>query len=123
VAWRGVRSTATLTLSRDNSRRADLLSTAFDDLSTAAEVRQRSLALSLSHRLTPSTTANLDLNQALGLGNQASLSHRQRGVALRLGGTEASNIAWSLTGRRTLYDDSGAGYAETALIATLGLRF
>ncbi len=123
VAMLGPRSTALLTLAQSRSRRLDLVLGAQDDLANATEVRQTSVSLDLSHRLTPQSSLGLVLNQRQGRGTLASQDSRQRQVSL-LHSTQLSVQSTLAVGaRRALYKTGPSAYAESALFATYGIRF
>ena len=123
VGYRLPRGTATLTVTRSKSRRADTLSTATDDLASAAEVSQQSTSLSLSHRLTPEMAGSLALSTLKSEGSTAAQSNNQRAALLTVSGSLSRLAGWTLTLRRTLFETSLVPYAESALIGTVGMRF
>ncbi len=120
---RGVRSAATLTFTRGTSRRADTTVVAADDLALSDRIRTSSLGLNLSHRLTPLATVNLTGTWLQTSGSQSLQSNRQRAVFAQYGSSLARNANWSLALRRTLYETSRVPYSESAVVATIGLRF
>lgn len=123
VAARGVRSTATLTLSRSNTRRADTVSTGVDDLSRAGRIVSNNVSLNLAHRLTPLSNVSLLLSLLDTQGTQLAQSLRQRSVQLQYSEQLARNGTWGVSLRRTLYETGLVPFAESAAVFTFGLRF
>lgn len=122
VAYRMQRGSATLFATRSKSRRADTLSNAADDLASAGQVAQRSIVLSLSHRLTPDLSANLNMSTLTGEGSSAAQANTQRAANLQVSGRLSPESSWSLALRRTLYETSSVPYNESALTATYSLQ-
>jgi len=123
AAWRLARDAAVLTWTHSTTRRADQLALVADDLAAASEVRAQSLALSLSHQLTPdsSLTGSLTLRQTDGqLTSQRST---QRLFDLRWNRSLNRQVTVSLGARRALYELNPAPFSESALTATVGARF
>ena len=125
AAWTGPRSAAMLTLSRSKARRADTLTTAFDDLSLVNEVRTRRLSVDLSHRLTPLSTLTLLLAQQRGNAGDGTTALANRQTQVDLQYSTRLNQDTTLSGglRRTQFQTGLRSYAETALSANLGMRF
>ncbi len=123
AAARGVRSAATLTITRGSTRRADVSIAAADDLSKSDRIRTSSLGLNLSHRLTPLSTVNLTGTWLQTTGSLAVQSNKQRTLFAQYSSSLARNANWSLALRRSLYETRLVPYSESAVIATIGLRF
>ena len=122
AAWTGPRSTAVLTWTSTSSRRVDSASTALDDLSGNAELRQHGLFLSLNHRLTPQSSAALQLGSQRGSGTlQQASGQRLAEVQYTTVLTADSTVVVAL--RRALYVATARAYDENAITATYGLRF
>ena len=123
AAWRGQRSTAMLSMTRSVSRRVDSASDAVDDLSAAGQVKLIGASLDLSHRLTPMSAITLVLSGSQGRGTLATQFNRQRQAGLQYSfrPTVASSLILGL--RRAHYENSINPYGESAIFATIGLRF
>lgn len=128
VALRGVRSAAVLSLTQTLTQRLSAVSGAADDLTHAAEVRQRGFSLNLSHRMSPESTVSLVLTHTRGSGTGLGLSQSNESSQQRLASaqyttrpTPHSNLTLGL--RRGLYDNLPISFDESALFATYGLRF
>lgn len=118
----GLRTTWMLSAFQTNTERGDTVSGAVDDLAAGA-IRQRGLSVTVSHRLTPVSSLNLNAttqrtrSAATGTGN--GLDSVSLGWSTRLG----QRSTFVLTLRHAEYDDSVAPYAENALSAAFTTRF
>lgn len=119
LALQGQRSSAVLSAFATSSRRIDTLSMAQDDLSLVPELRQRGLNLSLSHRLTPTSSAVLSLSD---LSSGSSGGNDLRSASLSWSGQVARNASLSATARHAR--SSGANrYSENTLSAAFNQSF
>jgi uncharacterized protein (PEP-CTERM system associated) len=116
------RGSATLFATRTSSRRADTVSSAVDDLANAGRVNQRSVGLSLTHRLTPDLSASLNLSALKGEGASAAQANSQRATNLQFSGQLTPKSSWTLAWRRTLYETGQVPYNESALVASYMLQ-
>lgn len=123
AAWRGPRSTATVTYTRNRSQRANALVLADDDLSNSLVVVTTSWSLLLTHRLTPELTASTSVTVQSGDGDAAAQSSRQRSFTAQVGGALGAKSNWSVALRRALYETSLVPSGETTAIATYTVRF
>lgn len=130
AAWTGPRDTATLTLTRTKSSRADSLSSAVDDFSLVGEIDSTTLSLDLAHRLTPTSTLTLVLGVQRSRGTQSTqtaqidLSNRQTQADLLFTTRLSPDINFSSGLRRTHYNNAGLrSYDETALTVNVVARF
>ena len=119
----GVRSSLTLSAGLTTSGSLDPATTAADDLAEADSIRQRRLAMTLGHRLTPTTGLSLELSRQSTAGSASSQSNTLRSARLSLTTSLGQRSSASLTARHAVFDSSTAPYTENALIATFGLRF
>lgn len=122
AAYRMLRGSATLFVTRSSSRRADTVSSGVDDLANTGQVTQRSIGLNLSHRLTPTVSASLNLSVLKGEGDSAAQANNQRAANLQIGGQFSPKSSWSLALRRTLYETSLVPYNESAVVATYAMQ-
>ena len=101
----------------------DSASNAVDDLSAAGQVKLIGASLDLSHRLTPLSSLTLVLSGSQGRGTLVNQFNRQRQAGLQYSfrPTVASSLILGL--RRTNYENSINPYGESAIFATIGLRF
>ena len=123
AAWRGVRSAAVLTYSQSTSTQLGLTAGLLGDFANSTEVNLRTVALDLSHRLTPMSAFNLVMDQQQGSGNLSSQRSDKRQIGLNY--TTRPNMNGSLSAgmRRALYDNLSGRFNETVVFATYGLRF
>lgn len=123
AAWRGVRSTATLTYGRNLSRRANPDIVAADDLAASSTVRTTNWSLSLTHRLTPDLSAGASASLQSGDGAALGQSNRQRVFSTQIGGPLGPKSTWSLLLRRALFDNQLTPYGESTATASYTVRF
>jgi uncharacterized protein (PEP-CTERM system associated) len=127
LALVGARNTITLQVQASQSRRADTLSTALDDLTSVDELKQQGVLLDWALRLTPLSTVTV------GTGYQ-----RSEGVGGANAGAETTtksfNATWSyqLPGgrsnvaaglRHSNFSSATAPYEENAAFVSFGMRF
>lgn len=121
-ALNGVRSTLSLSAFQTTSERGDTLSGANDDLATGP-VRQRGLSVTVTHRLTPSSSLNFNAStqrsSAVAGASRNNLDSVSLGWNTRLG--RMSNL--SLTYRLAEYDGITDPYTENAVTAAFSTRF
>jgi uncharacterized protein (PEP-CTERM system associated) len=123
VAWRGVRDSAMLTLSRSRTQQLDSAVAAADDLAQSNAVWLSGLSVNLSHQLTPASALTLTLRDSHGYGVQSSQDSRQRQLELQHSTALARSASLNVGFRRGLYTTSQSPYSETALFASFGTRF
>lgn len=123
AAWRGVRSTATLTYGRNLSRRANPDTMASDDLAASSTVRTTSWSLGITHRLTPDLSASASATLQSGDGVALGQSNRQRMLSAQVGGPLGPKSTWSLVLRRALFENQLAPYGESTATASYTVRF
>jgi len=122
LALTALRTTYTLSAFQTTSERGDKVSGANDDLALGP-VRQRGLSVMVAHRLTPSSTLNLNLSsqrsRSQATASRNDLDSISLGWNTRLG--PLSNLA--LTLRHAQYDSDVDPYTENALTAAFNTRF
>lgn len=123
VALSGVRDTVTLLASRMQTRRLDKLSQAQDDLSNSDVVQQTGFSVSLSHRLTPQSSANLTLSQQKTTGSQDSQSTTMRSILANWSANLGARTSVSLGTRYVVFKATLRPYNEKALFANLNRQF
>ena len=123
VALLGARDTVTFMATRSETSRLDALSTAVDDLSNSALVRQTGLSISYAHRLTPSTAVNLLVSSQQSSASTGLLETTTKSVNLSLS-TRVSRLATAiLSARRVVFDSQTTPYTESAISGTLSVQF
>lgn len=119
----GVRDTVTLLASRIENRRLDSMSQVQDDLSTSDVVRQTGLSVSLSHRLTPQSSANVTLSQQKTTGALSTQSSTMRSILASWSATLGARTSVSLGTRYVVFKALLNPYNEKALFANLNRQF
>lgn len=120
-ALNGQRTSWTVSLFQTDSERGDTQSNASDDL-LAGPVKQRGLSVTVSHRLTPVSSLNLNVSsqrstsEAVGRNGLDSVT---LGWNTRMG--RQSNLALSV--RHAEYDSATDPYSENAVTAAFSTRF
>ena len=123
VAYRGLRSAAVLVFNRSETESAANAALGIDDLTGAARIKTQSIALNLSHRLTPMSSVNLALSDQKSRGEFANQSTGQRQANLQYTTRLTVDSDFSIMARRTLYSNNSVPFDENALVATYGHRF
>lgn len=123
VAIVGVRNTVTLQLSNSRSERADKVTTAFDDLSTAQDIRQRGLTLDWAHRLTQQSSINLGGSYQRSTGDLNTQQTTLKAITASWTSTLGPKTSVSAGARRAEFDSSTAPYDENAVFAALRYAF
>ena len=121
VAYIGLRTSWLLSAQQGDTSRLDPLSTAVDSLSGGGAIRQRSLSLSASHRLTALSSANLSLAESRTLERDTGGRVVLRTLTVNWITQLGMRTHFSLGARRSIsFGDSP--YTESALLATLSLQ-
>ena len=123
VAYRGLRGAAVLTYRRSvNVPVAGVLLPGDDFINTTSIVTDTA-SMSLSHRLTPTSSANLILRFDQSRGDQPQQQSSQREINLQYLASlnERSNL--TVGARRAVYNTFQSPYNESAVFATYGIRF
>lgn len=123
VAYRGLRGTAVLQVGRTVDVPVDGAPLPGDDFVNTTNVVTESVSLSLSHQLTPLSSANLLVSYQQSSGDQPQQHSSQREVNLRYLTqiNDRSNLVVGV--RRAVYKTYQSPYNESALFATFGVRF
>jgi uncharacterized protein (PEP-CTERM system associated) len=122
-AWLGRRSTVTLTATRSESTRLDALSAANDDLSLAEKIRQRGVALTLSHRLTPLSSALVLLSHQKTSGSAPGQESTLRSFNVSWSTELGQRTSLAIGARHAAFDSPTVPYDETAVFGTFTLQF
>lgn len=122
LALNGIRGSIVVSGFRSRTERADALSGATDDLASGP-VRQRGISVSVSHRLTPtsslSASASTHRSRSEGTGQATGVDNVSMSWSTQFG--KAGYL--SITVRHAEYDEVGNAYSENALSAALSRRF
>ncbi|MBC7481998.1 MAG: TIGR03016 family PEP-CTERM system-associated outer membrane protein [Rhizobacter sp.] len=123
----GSRTTVLVSAQQSDSHRLDDQSNASDALSNGNSIKQRSFSVGASHRLTPSTSASLNVSKSSTSDTLAGGKVDLLSFTASYYDQIASRTSVSLSARRNISsgDSSalGSGYTESALIATLTFQF
>lgn len=122
LALMGIRTTVIFQASQTSTRQLRRATDTGDDLAGNGSVRQRGFTTSVSHRLTPSTSANSSLSWQRTEGDNSrgsSLRSLSAGLSTQLGPRTQAQ----LSARYTRSNGSFSPYTERAVVATLGYQF
>ncbi|MBL8352943.1 MAG: TIGR03016 family PEP-CTERM system-associated outer membrane protein [Burkholderiaceae bacterium] len=124
VAYRGLRGAVVLAMHRSvDVPIQGAPSLPSDDFANTSNVVSDNVSLNVSHRLTPTSSANLTFSYQQSHGDQPTQYSNQREVRLQY--VAALNDSSSVTAgaRRALYKTYQTPYNESAAFATFGHRF
>ena len=123
VAYRGRRGAAVLALARSVNLPIKGGALPSADFINTSRIVSDNVSLNLSHRLTPTASANLTLSHQQNHGDQPAQYSQQRELRLQyvVGLTDRSNVTAGT--RRALYQTYQTLYNESAVFATYGYRF
>ena len=123
AAYLGLRTTFLVLVQQSDTRRLDTESSAIDSLAGNHPIRQRSLGLSVAHRLTPLSSANLSLTQSRSAdilsGTRVDLLSLTAGWSSELGAR--TRTAFGV--RHSISDGDASTYTESAIFASLTYQF
>lgn len=122
-AMQGQRSNFAVNWQNSASSRLSRLVGATGDFSESGVVHQRTLTLSVGHRLTPITGLGLEYQDQATSGSLAAQSTTLRAIRVSLSTALGPRSTASLALRHVVFDSSLQPYAENALIAAFGHRF
>lgn len=122
LAWQGRRNSAVLTAFSTATERADTLSNAQDDLSQVGELRQQGWSLSLSHRLTATSSVVLSLSEQRTPSRGGVSGNDLRSVDLGWTHRVSERASVSAGARRSQATGANA-YDENSVSASLRLSF
>lgn len=121
--WSGIRLSLSASLYRSESRRLDTLSSAVDDLSAGARVRQRGESASASYRLTPTSSLSLNYGHSVSSEVGGSRATDQHTVQLGWSTTLARNTGLSVSLRHVNFDSPTRPYTENGGSVSLSMSF
>jgi uncharacterized protein (PEP-CTERM system associated) len=122
VAWQARRQTVVLSAFATTSERADRTAGGADDLSRVSLLRQRGMNLSLSHRLTPTSSVVFSASRSSTPGANGVAGNGLRVFTLGWGEQVTRRTALSVSARSARATGPNA-YDENSLLATLNLSF
>ena len=118
----GARDTITFAATRSDSRRLDLVSSAVDDLSSSALIRQHALSVNWAHRLTPDYSLSVLLSEQKTSGSLGLQENRLRLFSSSLSG-RVGRHALATLGLRHVVSRGNFPYDETAINFNLTVQF
>ncbi len=122
-AYNGLRNSVVFTVLHTRSSRLGNDSSTGGDLSNVGSVDQRGANLSWSYRLTPISSVILTTGFQRTAGSGAFGGNDLRTVLTTWSTRLSPDTAFSLTLRRSLYDNDQRPYGESAVIATVRMQF
>lgn len=122
IAYQGLRNTLVLSLLRSDTRQIGHGSSA-GDLSLTNKVDQRTVSLSLSHRLTPESSLIVSLSQQRTPDVGTLKGNDLQTIAATWSARFGRSTTGSLGLRYTHYGAESSPYNETALIGSLRMQF
>lgn len=123
MAWQGLRSSATLTIFRSETRSLNDVPQTTGDLARGGLIRQSGINLSLGHRLTPSSSLSLSIDQQRNRGTAGQGATDLLSINLNWSAQLGRRSSVSLAARHANFDSPTSPYVENAVIATYGYRF
>lgn len=123
AALQGLRTTATFTLYRSETRSLNGVSQSSGDLARGGLIRQSGINLSLGHRLTPSSSLSLSIDQQRNRGTAGQGATDLLSINLNWSAQLGRRSSVSLAARHANFDSPTSPYVENAVIATYGYRF
>lgn len=122
LAWQGRRNSAVLTAFSTSTERADTLSDAQDDLSQVGQLRQHGWSLSLSHRLSATSSVVLSLSDQRTPGGAGIAGNDLRSVDLGWTHQVSERTSVAVDARHSQATGANA-YEENSVSASLRLSF
>jgi len=119
----GQLSTVTLTLNQSRTRRLDPFSNVLDDLSDGGSLRQRSAALSLSHRLSPSTSISATASDQRTNSNRSGHASSSKTFLGSWNSRFTQRLNYTISLRHARFNSDLRSYNENAVTATLTQQF
>jgi uncharacterized protein (PEP-CTERM system associated) len=119
----GVRSTVTILVTRNDSRRLDGAGASGTDLAANAGVEQRAFSVNLAHRLTSISNLSLLLSEQRNFGINSLASNKLRVVSLTWSSKLGPQSTVSLGARHAAFDSPTTPYDESALSGLFSLQF
>ncbi len=119
----GQRGTLSFLAAQSRTSKLSQFTTTLDDLTNSSTVRQRSLSMVYSHRLTPQSSLSATVSHLRTEGDLASqhstLKSLNVSVSTRLGLRTTASFGL----RRAIFDNESSPYTESAVLAGVNVRF
>ena len=119
----GIRDTVTFTATRSESSRVDTLSSAVDDLSNGAVIRQSGLSVNFSHRLTPNASMSILASVGQSSDSLGLQDTNNRSVNLSFSTKLGPKSTVAVSARHVVFDSNTTPYTESAVTGALNVQF
>ena len=119
----GIRDTITFIATRGESSRLDTVTTAVDDLSNSAVIRQAGLSVSYAHKLTPDAAFNVLASAQQSSDSLGLQGSNTRSVNLSLSTKVGTKSTAVISARRVVFESNASPYTESAISGTLNVQF
>lgn len=119
----GIRDTITFIATRGESSRLDTITTAVDDLSNSALIRQAGLSVSYAHKLTPDSAFNVLASAQQSSDSLGLQDSNTRSVNLSLSTKVGAKSTAVITARRVVFESNANPYTESAISGTFSVQF
>ena len=119
----GIRDTITFIATRSESSRLDTVTTAVDDLSNSALIRQAGFSVSYAHKLTPDSAFNVLASAQQSSDSLGLQDSNTRSVNLSLSTKVGVKSTAVISARRVVFDSNANPYTESAISGTLNVQF
>lgn len=123
VAYRGLRGAAVLAYNRNVDVPIDGAPLPSEDFKNTSNIVYETVSLSLSHRLTPVSSANMIVSYQQSHGDHAEQFSSQRQVNLQFLAQLNDRSSLTVGARRSLFKNYQSPYDEGAIFGTYGIRF
>jgi len=119
----GLRTSLLLSTNRSQGSRVDAGSNVNDDFAGGNVLDQRAYNLSITHRLTPTATAGLSLQDTRTRASTSGIRTEQRSVGLNWTTQLGRRTALTALVRHVEFDSPTAPYTENSVNAVVNMRF
>lgn len=119
----GIRDTVTFIATRSESSRLDSLSSAIDNLSNGALVRQSGLSVSYSHRLTPISSITVLASTSQSSDSLGSQDNSNRLLNFSFSTKLGLKTTAAVSARHVVFDSTASPYTESAITGTVNVQF
>lgn len=123
LALLGLRTTLLLSTSRNDARAVDETATNAGDLSNGRDLHSTGFGVNVSHRLTPLSALSADLSLSRNSSTGDNRTTRLRSLSAAYTTRLSNQVDLSLSARRTLFHSDFDPYNESAIVASLRMRF
>jgi uncharacterized protein (PEP-CTERM system associated) len=119
----GIRDTVTFIATRSESSRVDTLSSAVDDLSNGAVIRQSGFSVSVAHRLTPNSSLSVLASTSQSSDSLGLQDSSNRSVNLSFSTKLGLKTTAAISARHVVFESNTNPYTESAITGTVNVQF